>query len=640
LALAGLTAPGASAFGLGGIPANDAVNNQGGRPSLSADGRYLVFKTLPSWSSGHDGQQVFVRDTMTGRTTLVSRHDGVDGSAPSSGASVYGSISSDGRYVVFASQAPLTAADPDVSGWDVYVRDLSAGTTTLVSRASGVNGVKANANPFLLPRPAISADGRYVVFGSTATNLSAQDTDTIWDVYVRDLQSNVTTLVSGGSAGPQGNSGSSSAQVSADGRLVAFSSDAALSPDDTDANSDVYIRDMVTQAITLVSRAPGAGGADGNNGSFAPAISGDGRYVAFASSATNLSPEDPDTLWDIYVRDLQANSTVLASRATGAVGAKDNAGMSPDSEPPSISADGRLVAFETFASNLSPDDHDSFRDTYVRDLQAATTTLPGRADGAAAPKANDHTLFPRMAPGGRYVAFATYATNLVPDNSGGNIFVRDLQDSRTWLESRGPLGYPRPKAATPLYVPLVPAYQPCTVPDRVHAASLSYGSCSQPDAASGFLTLGTPDSNGERANSTASVRLASIGLDVAMGVSVTDVRNAADLSDYAGELRLRTVVRATDRLSPVPGDPTGPATVVDIGFGPSVPCVPSPDTTVGSTCSVNTSVNALIPGYPVVSGARSIWEFAQIVLDDGGADGDADTPADNTPFLAQGVFVP
>jgi hypothetical protein len=213
-------------------------------------------------------------------------------------------------------------------------------------------------------------------------------------------------------------------------------------------------------------------------------------------------------------------------------------------------------------------------------------------------------------------------------------------------------GYPRPKAATPIYIPLVPAYAACSSANRQHAPPLSHGACNPPASMSPTLGSGTSDANGAPANLTGFMRLRVSVDDVALSASVTDVRCKAIITacagsnfvsgpDYTGELRLQATVRATDKLNSPAPTPSGQGagTVQDAVFGPSIPCSPTADTNIGSACSISTTVNALIPGL-VVAGARSNWEFGQVQVDDGGPDGDGDTAGDNTPFLAQGIFVP
>jgi hypothetical protein len=241
---------------------------------------------------------------------------------------------------------------------------LESNTVTLVSRAAGTDGATGNDASF---RPAISADGRFVVFSSEASNLHADDSDTTRDVFARDLQENTTTLVSR-AAGPDGANGDGSSQypaISADGRLVAFYSQSSnLHPDDADDDRDVFVRDLRENTTTLVSRAAGADGAKGDDDSGWSAISADGRFVGFESSVSNLHPDDGDTGTDVFMRDLETNATTLVSRAAG----DDGANGDGSSEGAAVSADGRFVAFESRASNLHPDDDDTTADVFRRDV--------------------------------------------------------------------------------------------------------------------------------------------------------------------------------------------------------------------------------------------------------------------------------
>ncbi len=209
----------------------------------------------------------------------------------------------------------------------------------------------------------------------------------------------------------------------------------------------------------------------------------------------------------------------------------------------------------------------------------------------------------------------------------------------------GPPGYARPKSATPIYAPLVPAYKTCTSPNRRHASPLSYDSCNPPQRESAELTLGTPDANGKPANSSGALRLVvrpgdpstpADEADVAISFNVTDVRKSSDLSDYTGELRVAPLVRLTDRDSG--SGPAGQATVQEFSF-PMVPlCSPTADPAIGATCTLDSTFEAVLPGS-VTEGKRAIWELGQVEVSDGGPDGNAAT-APNTAFLRQGVFVP
>jgi hypothetical protein len=205
-------------------------------------------------------------------------------------------------------------------------------------------------------------------------------------------------------------------------------------------------------------------------------------------------------------------------------------------------------------------------------------------------------------------------------------------------------GYARPKAATPIYAPLVPAYEACATPNRTHASPLAYGSCSPPQKQSSHLTVGTPDSNGQAARSTGAVRwvvqpgnpsTTADEADVGLNLDLTDVRRSADLSDYTGELNARVTLQVTDRRSGA----DEPATVVPFEFSVPVPCAADPSADVGATCAAATSAEAVIPGA-VMEGARAVWELGRIAVDDGGPDEDASTTGDNRLFEVQGVFVP
>jgi hypothetical protein len=191
----------------------------------------------------------------------------------------------------------------------------------------------------------------------------------------------------------------------------------------------------------------------------------------------------------------------------------------------------------------------------------------------------------------------------------------------------------------------VPAYQACTAPDRTHGPPLAYGSCSGPDQLSQHLTVGTPDANGKGAKSVGYARYGAANgnpasppdeANVNFYMRLTDVRVASDLSDYEGELDLRSKIRITDRRSGPGADE--PATVEDFEFSVTVPCAATEDTTVGARCEVATTAEAIIPGA-VTEGARSIWQFDQARVYDGGPDGLASTQ-DNTLFAVQGLFVP
>jgi Tol biopolymer transport system component len=292
------------------------TDGDSGDAMLAANGRYVAFVSnasnlVPGDNNG--SADVFVRDLLNNTTTLVSRATGPSGIQAAGGVSLAPAISADGRYVAFVSSASnLLGPGVDTnSSQDVFVRDLVANTTTLVSRAAGASGAQAGDHSI---SPSISADGRYVAFVSLAANLlgPAGDTNSAQDVFVRDLVGGTTTLASraSGPSGVQALGGASAPSISADGRYVAFVSLAAnlLGPaGDTNSAQDVFVRDLVGGTTTLASRASGPSGLQASNTSFAPSISGDGRFVAFDSDAANLVSGDLNGTRDVFVRDVRSS---------------------------------------------------------------------------------------------------------------------------------------------------------------------------------------------------------------------------------------------------------------------------------------------------------------------------------------------
>jgi Tol biopolymer transport system component len=319
-------------------------------------------------------------------------------------------LSANGRAVAFSSNASDLVPNDTNGVSDVFVRDLTAETTTLVSvNSSGTAGGDGGSVQLRL-----SANGQFVAFQSYASDLVANDTNGASDVFVRDLAAGITTLASINDAGTgSGNSGSFDPRISADGRFVAFVSIASdLVPNDTNNTSDIFVRDAVTGATALVS-VNAAGTASGNGGSFELQISADGRFVAFSSIASDLVPNDTNGAADIFVRDLIAGTTTLASVDSSAT-VSGNGGSSH----PRISADGRFVAFDSTASDLVANDTNGTTDVFVRDLMTGTTTLASR-NSASGTSGNNQSLLPTdsvsqvVSPDGRFIAFEGDASDLV-----------------------------------------------------------------------------------------------------------------------------------------------------------------------------------------------------------------------------------
>ncbi|MDO8614531.1 MAG: hypothetical protein Q7T33_02190 [Dehalococcoidia bacterium] len=242
----------------------------------------------------------------------------------------------------------------------------AAGDTERVSVDSA--GAEADAGS---ANPAISADARYVALSSDATNLVPGDTNGKSDVFVRDRLTGATERVSVDSAGNQGNDRSYGPDISADGRYVVFYSFATnLVPGDTNGKYDVFVHDRQTGATERVSVDSAGNQGDESGGSYNPAISADGRYVAFDSGASNLAPGDITVRFDVFVHDRQTGATERVS-----VDSVGNPGDS-DSTRPAISASGRYVAFASGATNLVPEDTNRSGDVFVRDRGAAATATP------------------------------------------------------------------------------------------------------------------------------------------------------------------------------------------------------------------------------------------------------------------------
>lgn len=369
-------------------------------------------------------------------TTLVSASKAGIGG---DGNSLEPAISGDGRYVVFSSRAKNLSSAAKSGKHQIYVKDMKTGAVTLVSRGDGAEGSAADGNSY---DPSISADGRYVAFASWAENLSPEDT-AFNDVFVRDLLAGTTTLVSrsAGAGGGAGDAESTAPAISADGRHVAFVSQAnnLVADDAKTPQTDIFVRDLDTGVTELVSRASGVTGAAGADYSFEPSISADGRFVAFSSRA-QFDPEDFDESsfpQDVFVRDRAAAVTVLVSRASGPTGKPSNV----ESSSPAISADGRHVAFASDAKLTGQRGYD--RNVFVRDLVAGTTRLVSVGDEG---KAGDAKRLPAISADGRYVAFQTRSDKLSPADADArvDVFVRDMSKGLTVTVSRasGTLGVP------------------------------------------------------------------------------------------------------------------------------------------------------------------------------------------------------
>jgi len=373
---------------------------------ISGNNRYVAFSSFANNLVGDAdfAADVFVHDRQTGETTLIPFP--FDGPLSPYWA-LYPSLSSDGRYVVFS----VRQTETDES--DIYVHDRNTSQTTLVSVAMDGSRAKSYLNPV---SQAVSADGRYVVFSSDANNLVSGDTNGKIDVFVRDTQLGVTTRVSVTSGGAQANDSSSDPSISADGRYVAFESSANnLVAGDTNGYVDVFVHDRSTGATILVSR--DSSGTLANNGTRNPSISADGRYVAFVSDASNLVLDDTNDSTDIFVYDLDLDDIVRVSVTS------DGAQADSDSYAPSISADGRYIAFESASGNLVPGYTGWPAPIYVHDRQSGETFPVPNGPLDFMPDLSVSS--PSISGDGQAIAFVSASTNLVAGDTNGadDIFV-------------------------------------------------------------------------------------------------------------------------------------------------------------------------------------------------------------------------
>jgi Tol biopolymer transport system component len=412
-------------------------NSPSSSSALSANGRFVAFQSAATdlVPGGSSAGNLFVRDLLLNTTVLASVNE-----PPFTGLVSFPRLSADGRYLSYERTKCSFFFCPS----DVFVRDLQANTTTLVS--VGVDGQPAGGF-----QPLISADGRHVAFQSISGNLVAHDSNGAVDVFVRDLDAGVTQLASLNAAGSDsGNAASGTSSISADGRFVAFQSDASdLVGGDGNGATDVFVRDLQA-GVTYLASGNLAGTGSGNGVSQLPALSADGSRVAFVSAATDLVAADGNGEEDVFVRDLPAGPTRLVS--VNMAGTDSGNGISG---LPFLTPNGRFVTFLSQASDLAPlDPANSGRNIFQRDLETGVTLLvtPNAFAGPVVSTANP-VLYSNFRPkmgvqvssdDGRYVVFASDGTEVVSGLSlceyepCYQVYRRDLQAGVTTLLSASP----------------------------------------------------------------------------------------------------------------------------------------------------------------------------------------------------------
>lgn len=360
----------------------DARGVQGAGASLlgscSGDGRLVAFQSAAARlveSDTNAAEDVFVHDRASGALECMSvTASGVTGD----GASLGPRVSSDGRFVAFASDATNLIALDTNGVRDVFVRDRLQRATFCVSRAS--NGAAADGpsatgqyvgygsphhSPYTLD---ISADGRFVCFESLATNLAPNDTNNVQDIFVHDRVTGVTERVSVDASGAQSPNAAFNARISADGARVSFWSLARLAPTDLNDHIDAFVRDRSLGSTLQAS--VGYSNFQSNDHSFALDISGDGRFVLFQSDSTTLMPGPPPQFSQLYLRDLASNTTSIVSLSSSGFTGNSWSGLDLQG---ALSHDGRFVLFDSWASNLAPGDTNGLIDIFVRDRTLGTT---------------------------------------------------------------------------------------------------------------------------------------------------------------------------------------------------------------------------------------------------------------------------
>ncbi|WP_455207532.1 PKD domain-containing protein, partial [Kaarinaea lacus] len=373
--------------------------------SISADGRYVVFDSIASNLVSNDNNatwDIFLRDRLNETTVRLSEpSQAVD----SDGASIDPVISDDGTVVVFSSSATNLVDDDTNQVADIFRVDLINGSLIRVS-ANQDSDQANNDND----APDTSADGRYIVYESNATNLSSDaDTNNATDIFLYDSQTGQTQRVSVNSEEEQGNGVSRNPSVSDDGRYVTFESlSTNLVENDTNNASDIFVRDRVL-GVTYRASVDDSG-AQANDSSVTPMISSDGNIVVFQSTANNLVENDDNNQRDIFVRNLSSNTTSRVSVSSN--GAESNA---TTFSSPAIDATGRYIVFYSSANNLVENDTNNAWDVFLHDRELQQTSLV--SVNSRAEQGNASSFIPVLSAGGHYVVFGSGAQNLVNNDS-------------------------------------------------------------------------------------------------------------------------------------------------------------------------------------------------------------------------------
>ncbi len=383
------------------------ANGNSIRPSISSSGDFIAFSSEASDLVRNDtnrDRDVFLRKTEKGTTERVSvNSSGRQGN----GTSRYPSITPFGHLVAFESNATNLVANDTNNRFDVFVHNHHTGTTKRVSVDSSGNQGNSSST-----RPSFSSDGSFLAFDSLASNLVENDTNGKRDVFVHNRSTGTTERVSVNSSGRQANGTSRSPSISYDGNFVAFESNASnLVEGDTNNAYDIFVHDRSTGETELVS--VNSSGRQANDSSDNASISSDGTFVAFSSEASNLVRNDANGERDIFVRNTRTGTTERVS--VNSLGRQANG----TSRSPSISEDGRYVAFDSSATNLVSNDTNNSYDVFVHDRRLGTTRrVSVNSSGNQANSSSDNAS---IGFDGNVIAFASRAQNLVA-NDTNNVY--------------------------------------------------------------------------------------------------------------------------------------------------------------------------------------------------------------------------
>ncbi|MHB9134799.1 MAG: TolB family protein [Armatimonadota bacterium] len=419
----------------------DATGHPSGgmQPCINGDGSYIFFLKAPNEGPFHERcLHALIRKPLPAVTVPVSikrelpnyeRIAAITGGEAGGGITAL-AMSEDGRYVAFSSNAKNLAPGDNNEAADVFVRDRQLKLT--VRASMGLNGKqadRASGDKGLC----FSGNGRYLAYSSAATNLVVGDSNFRDDIFLCDIQTGKTRRVSVGGKGEQANGMSRSPALTRDGRYLAFTSAADnLVAGDTNESWDIFVSDWQTGKLLRVSTA--ADGAQADDDSTFPSISADGRYIAFVSAATNLTAGDANGKRDIFLHDLKTHAVTRVS--VSSTGAEADG----DSTAPVVSADGRYVLFVSAATNLVEGDTNEKPDVFLRDCQTGATVRISTASGGV--EANGTSGFCTMTPDARYITFISDAGNLVDDdtNGGPDLFLYDRDKKKLRCLSLTPAG--------------------------------------------------------------------------------------------------------------------------------------------------------------------------------------------------------